>query len=244
MRSINDGQKKFNRNDQVFVESRGRRGFLSRAVWLKKRGRGFIPTPRFLARGFTSTPPHQYIGGGGTPKSLVWGFTVIEMLVALAVFSFALVAICGIFLSITKSQRKNSIDQKVQFEASHALEAIAQAVRRYGIDYSGSINNPASSLVLARQDKESVTFFKGGDNRLKMQIGTAAAENILSDKVKVDDLKFWIVPVTDPFVLGGLNEQPRVTIGLGLSQSKNTAKPEEQASIRVQTTITQRIYKR
>lgn len=179
-----------------------------------------------------------------TPKFLVRGFTVIEMVVAIAVFSFALVAICGIFLSITKAQRKNSIDQKVQFEASYALETITQALRRYSIDYSGPINNPVSSLVLVRQDKESITFLKGGDNRLKMQIGTAAAENILSDQVKVNDLKFWITPVADPFILGGPNEQPRVTIVLNLSQSKNTTKPEEQASIRVQTTITQRVYKR
>ncbi|MDD5626689.1 MAG: prepilin-type N-terminal cleavage/methylation domain-containing protein [Patescibacteria group bacterium] len=219
------------RNVEIFAASRERCGFLSRAVWFKKRGRGFIPLKK------VHPVRNKFLTG-------LTGFTVIEMLVAMAVFALALVAICGIFLSITKAQRKNSIDQKVQFEASHALETIAQTVRRYGIDYSGSINNPASSLVLVRQDKESITFFKGGDNKLKMQIGTAAAENILSNQVKVDDLKFWIVPVTDPFVSGGTNEQPRVTIVLSLSQSKNTAKPEEQASIRVQTTITQRIYKR
>ncbi len=172
------------------------------------------------------------------------GFTIIEMLVAIAVFSIALVAICGIFLSITKSQRKNSIDQDVQSEMSYALETITQAIRRYNIDYNTSINNPAFTLVLVRQDKESVSFFRGSDNRLKMQIGTGAAQDILSDKVKVDDLKFWITPTTDPFVPGGENEQPRVTILLGLSQSKNTTKPEEQASMRVQTTITQRVYKR
>ncbi|MFA4881012.1 MAG: type II secretion system protein [Candidatus Doudnabacteria bacterium] len=237
MGSTNDRQTEFVRNDQAFAESRERRGSSSRAVWLKKRGRGFIPLEKVH-------PVRNKFLNGIRERGSLTGFTVIEMLVAMAVFSLALVAICGIFLSITKAQRKNSIDQKVQFEASHALETIAQTVRRYGIDYSSSINNPASSLVLARQDKESITFFKGGDNRLKMQIGTAAAENILSDKVKVDDLKFWIVPVSDPFVLGGPNEQPRVTIVLSLSQSKNTAKPEEQASIRVQTTITQRIYKR
>ncbi|MDP2918216.1 MAG: type II secretion system protein [bacterium] len=170
------------------------------------------------------------------------GFSLIEVVVAMAVFALALVAISGIFLSIVRAQRKANIAGKVQVEARTMLDTITAAVQNCDIDYSAIIN-PAETLVLKNKNGETVVFSKAG-NRLMMSVGGSANKDLMTDKVKVDKLKFWVNPNTDPFAIGGPNIQPTVTILLTLSQSAASAKPEDKASVQIQTTVTQRVYKR
>jgi len=171
------------------------------------------------------------------------GFSLIEVVVAMAVFAIALVAISGIFLSIVKAQRKANIAGKVQTEAATILNTITAAVQNSDIDYSAAITNPAETLVLKNKDGETVTFSKQG-YRLMMSIGSSPSQDLMTNKVKVDKLKFWIYPDSNPFAIGGPNIQPTVTILLALSQSAASSRPEDQASVQIQTTVTQRVYRR
>lgn len=170
------------------------------------------------------------------------GFSLIEVVVAMAIFAIALVAISGIFLSIVKAQRKANIAGKVQVEAATIIDTITAAVQNGDIDYA-AISNPAETLVLKNKDGETVTFSKAG-NRLMMTIGSSASQDLMTDKVKVDKLKFCVYPTSDPFAFSGPNTQPTVTILLALSQSAASSKPEDQASVQIQTTVTQRVYRR
>jgi len=170
-------------------------------------------------------------------------FSLIEVVVAMAVFALALVAISGIFLSIVRAQRKANIAGKVQVEARTMLDTITAAVQNCDIDYSAAITNPAETLVLKNKNGETVVFSKAG-NRLMMSVGGSANKDLMTDKVKVDKLKFWVNPNTDPFAIGGPNIQPTVTILLSLSQSAASSRPEDKASVQIQTTVTQRVYRR
>lgn len=62
------------------------------------------------------------------------------------------------------------------------------------------------------------------------------------NEVVVQDLDFYISPNTDPFVEGGPNTHPRVTIDLKAQYS--TDQLVAQVSYLLQTTVSSRIYKR
>lgn len=172
------------------------------------------------------------------------GFTLIEMVVSLMVFSIALIAISAIFLSVTKGQNKTTILRRIQSESHYAFELISLEARDDVIDYSSLTANPETSLALIRRDGKKVFFYKGADNQLKMRIDAEAEKNILSNTIKVDNLKFFITPATDPFVPGGPDSQPRVTIALTLSENKANARADEKSSLKIQNTISLRVYRR
>jgi len=168
------------------------------------------------------------------------GFTLVELLVAMAVFALAIVAITGIFISVTKTQRKSRIEQRVQAEARYTLDMISREIRDSYIDYAQPFST--SVLHLERPGGQKVAFNVVG-NTLQMTIDSGTPTAISSSNVKVADLRFYVTPGTDPFVEGGPNEQPRVTISLTI-EDKDAAKAEEQAEIEAQTTISSRQYRR
>jgi len=157
----------------------------------------------------------------------------------MAVFALAIVAITGIFISVTKTQRKSRIEQRVQAEARYALDMISQEIRDGYIDYTQPLST--SVLHLERPGGQKVSFSIAA-NVLQMTIEGGVPIAISSSNVKIADLRFYVTPATDPFVVGGPDEQPRVTISLTI-EDKDAAKAEEQAEIEAQTTISSRQYK-
>lgn len=176
------------------------------------------------------------------------GFTLIEILVAMSIFVIVMLTIGGIFVSITKTQRKSSIEQRVQAEARYALELLTQEIKGGEIDYNaygGALgSNLQTILNLIRPNGDNVQF-RLGDNTLKMRVG-GSDQNVLSSDVKVENLQFYITPLASPFDFGAgvPNEQPRVTISFTVKEAKTTAKAEEKSEMKVQTTVSSRIYRR
>lgn len=64
------------------------------------------------------------------------GFTLLELIVAAAIFSIALLVATGLFVSVTRGQKRVQSLSKVQDDARFVLEQMAQAVRIDGIDYN------------------------------------------------------------------------------------------------------------
>ena len=71
------------------------------------------------------------------------GFTLVEMLVVVAVFSIMMLVATNIFLIASKSSRKAASSQRVQGDVRFALEAIAREVRFGTIDYDCYAPNPS-----------------------------------------------------------------------------------------------------
>lgn len=79
-----------------------------------------------------------------TPKSAIHqqivqkkatGFTLIEILVVVAVFSVTILIATSVFLLATSAQRRTTLAQKLQGDIRYALETIARDVRYGTIDY-------------------------------------------------------------------------------------------------------------
>lgn len=187
------------------------------------------------------------------------GFTLVEMLIVLAIFSVVTVVIVDIFMMASKAQRRTLAVQKIQSDAQYSLEAMAREIRMDMIDYDyygGTITAaPSPILALRDQDDNQIIFKKDSDNCppagtscLIVSIdGGTTWESITSQGINVLDLKFYISPDVDPFVMNtgytyDANMQPRVTIVL--TTKGFLGRPEEQQTVSLQTTVSNRIYRR
>lgn len=193
------------------------------------------------------------------------GFTLIETLVALAIFSTATMIALSIFISANTLQQKTIAIQKGQSDARYALELIARKIRLGEIDYEyynqyyGGITSPMTELAL-RDSNGLPARFKLENNIIKMcssfsQAGltntqsetcSGAWVNITPDNIYINNLKFYIAPDENPLALDENGaylayDQGRVTIVLESTVNPNTS---QSYSTHFQTTVSSRVYKR
>jgi type II secretory pathway pseudopilin PulG len=179
------------------------------------------------------------------------GFTLAEMVVAMAVFITALTSVSSIFLFANRSQRKTQAVQESQSDARFALEIMAQQIRRGSIDYGyygGAIgSNPKSVLAILDQSGNSVMFRRhvlAGIGVLQISQDSGSTWHTITPAgISVNMANFYISPNTNPFVeLPVSDQQILVTIALhttNLSQEGSTMLP-----MFLQTTISSRQYLR
>ncbi|MFH0804811.1 MAG: type II secretion system protein [Patescibacteria group bacterium] len=63
------------------------------------------------------------------------GFTLIEMIIAVSIFSLAIIMVINVYMIVNNSQRKVAAGQKVQDDVRYLFEALAQDVRLATINY-------------------------------------------------------------------------------------------------------------
>ncbi|MEK7188923.1 MAG: type II secretion system protein [Patescibacteria group bacterium] len=181
-----------------------------------------------------------------------FGFTLVELLVAIAIFVTALTAASAIFTYANRSQRATKAVTDMQSDARFGLEVISQQIRRGSIDYAstqygGAIaSNPQDVLVLRDSALNQVWFRRTvSETRgvVEMSENGAAWSELTPPSVSVDVLKFYLSPATDPFSASpAANEQPRVTVVMVTSSTATGV--ETLLPTYLQTTITSRQYVR
>ena len=161
------------------------------------------------------------------------GFTIIEMIVAVAVFTLLVSASSSIFLSSIKAQRQSLATQEVLDQTSYLMEYMSRALRMAKKDLTGVCTGTAK-LNYAFED-QCIKFMNYQDEcqqfcldgtRLKNEDGyylTSGNLNVSSFEVNLLGVD---QPPTDTL-------QPRLTIFL-MIQGK------EQSMLKIQTTISQR----
>ncbi len=179
------------------------------------------------------------------------GFTLVEILITMAIFTTAMTTVTNIFMLSNRSQRKTQAWQASESDARFAMEVMAQAVRRGRIDYTyygGTIAaNPQTVLALLDNNGASVRFQKvlsASIGALQIsQDGGVTWADLTPAGVSVNNVAFFLAPATDPFADPPANDlQPLITIAMNTS---NTS--VEGASIPptfLQTTVSSREYLR
>lgn len=172
------------------------------------------------------------------------GFTLVEMLVAVSIFTLVVGMATGIFVSALRAQKQSLASQQLLDQISYAMEYMSRALRMATKDLTGACitaksnyENPGGDTSKIRfinhlQDDDCQEFFLE-DNYLKYKIKIGADEETLaltSDDLKVNSLNFNLSgqfqPPTDYL-------QPKVTISLDIEG-------KEQSKIKIQTTVSQR----
>lgn len=191
------------------------------------------------------------------------GFTLVELLVVLGIFSTVVVSASDIFLLVSRAQRKVYALERTQADARYTMEAISREIRTGRIDYAaygGTVTSPADTLRLLDIDKTPIVFRRSAADEsslcadtasvpcLVVLIGLNAPVAVTPKGVIARNLQFYVEPGVDPLTFdpatGGYaaDTQPFVTVVLSLEGASNQA--GERSPVNVQTTITTRDYRR
>lgn len=170
------------------------------------------------------------------------GFTLIEVLVAAAIFGTLMVAVTGLFVSALRVERNILASKKVLGQISYATEYMTRALRMAEKDKTGScvqdvpvgsgnysnyeITANGIKFINALQNSECHEFLlEGGQIKMQTPAGKLA---LTSTGITVDFLEFELSGETQSD-----NLQPFVTIYI-------EAHTKESPALEVQTSVSQR----
>lgn len=217
-------------------------------------------------RTMTYRTRHRRIGYQAGAQGGSRGFTMMEMLVALTVFSTLIVAATNIFLLASRSQRKVFDLEIMQASARYTMEAMVRETRIGLIDYGyyaerdTPMRNIETELALIDNEGETVRFFESDETNqdlcpdatstpcLLVSVGGLTVVPISPKGIRLRSVSFYISPENDPLsfdaALGGYPSdiQPSVTILLSFESSSRRI--DERTYTYLQTTATSRAYKR
>ncbi|MBI2552537.1 prepilin-type N-terminal cleavage/methylation domain-containing protein [Candidatus Uhrbacteria bacterium] len=192
------------------------------------------------------------------------GFTLMEMLVALTLFSVVVTVTTDLFFTFQRTSRRTENLESVVASGRLMMEQIAREARQGTIDYdwyarqSIDLSARAAQPVLALRDREGgqVQFeFDENLGTLMMSRRGGNPESLNSpDTAVLRNAYFSITPASDPFQFisdqddpragqFGADIQPRVTILLALRTAALRGQ-QNYLEYDLQTTISSRVYRR
>lgn len=190
------------------------------------------------------------------------GFTLVEMLISMAIFTMFVGIIIGSYTSIVTGQRDANEYRIMYVEARTIFETLVFELRNGMVDYKNQQNTvgPLEEIVLVSKDAKMRTKFvfeEGAEatgGSISMQkivfdstvLPVSRFDNLvkLNNEVRVKAFKFYVSPAIDPYdpeyVAYDQNQfQPKVTIYAKFEKLFGNGKTYEMT---LQTTVSSRIY--
>lgn len=165
------------------------------------------------------------------------GFTLVELLVALGLFSVVVLLTAGGFVRALRSERQVSAFVSVNSNMSLALEQMAREIRT-GVNFcfNGTVCPSAGVLSFINSKGETVTYCLDGGGSLERFTGNGSCgsgNKITADNISVQYLNF--------IIFGNKNNDgypPRITILVGASPRNASG---ASYTVDLQTTVSSRI---
>ena len=180
------------------------------------------------------------------------GFTLVEMLLVVLIFSLMSGALAQIFLNITGLQRRITYNSTLSQDMRFVMEMGVRAARSNYIDYSTQplANRSTTFKVMTSaggtievQPMDSATC---GDptvtNCLMLRKNGGSWYPLTSKRVNVKFFDVYVRPLTSPFTDLTNNQQQFVTFNVGLEY--NAPNPKDKVSLQAQSTVSSRLYQR
>lgn len=175
----------------------------------------------------------------GIQKKYCSGFTLLEMVISIGIFSVLVVASIGVTLGVSNAQIKAANTQATQDNIRFSLELMTKEMRTgNGYRLSSVCNqNPGEEISFITSGTESRIYYLQGDRlmRLKNTAVCQSAHPLMADEVGAERLRF-VISGTAPGIGDG---QPRVTVSVSV-RSKSLKDPLE-SRMDLQTTVVQRL---
>lgn len=187
------------------------------------------------------------------------GFTLLETITVIAIFSLTVVATLNLYLLFFKHQVQVERQTTVQADARFVLNAMMQALDTASLDYNyygGVVPANPSVLALLTPHYESIRFRYDTTNQVVEMCTNRPANSPCDDldpsmwtplndetNSPVAAFRLWVNPSTSPFLRDSSgaalsNEQPRVTVVLRLTDQAGAN------AMTLQTTLSSRVYDR
>jgi prepilin-type N-terminal cleavage/methylation domain-containing protein len=187
------------------------------------------------------------------------GFTLMEIVVAMFIFTLASILIAEIFVNVQRAQQRIRDAQEASTNTRYLVDVISREIRFGKIDYSaGTIsNNNNEKLNLIDSQNVKVSFRKASGTAdcsfvdttvscVQIKRGNGEWNTITAPTLSVAALYFYVTPQKDPFPASVTSDtpniQPQVTIVLHASSTG--PKLENLVSTYLQTTVASRLYAR
>lgn len=187
------------------------------------------------------------------------GFSLIEMLLVMALFSMSILVLTQTFASFNRLQRKLAHRSVLTQDARFATELMVRAVRNHPIAYAGNSLPPKSGELHLERPQDGETIVKSSApgqeecndaptiSCLLLSTDSGVTWVPLTGKsVHVEAFDVYLRPSESPFELigGGFpnDVQPFVTLRLRLRYETNIF--QERSVIEMQTTVASRVYLR
>jgi prepilin-type N-terminal cleavage/methylation domain-containing protein len=161
------------------------------------------------------------------------GFTLIEMMVAIAVFTSVVAAGSGIFISTLRAQRTNLASYEIMNQVSYVMEYMSRAIRMAKKDLTGACTGTAKLNYKFENQCLKFVNYKDACQQFCL-VGSRLRDENGNDLTGANlQVNFFNV------ILSGASQpptdllQPRVTISLSVAGRENS-------SMKIQTTISQR----
>ncbi|OGL79199.1 hypothetical protein A3E39_04825 [Candidatus Uhrbacteria bacterium RIFCSPHIGHO2_12_FULL_60_25] len=190
------------------------------------------------------------------------GFTVVELLIVVAIFSIASISIVSTYINFTRLHRRVANAETLGQDLRFTMELLVRAARNNTVVYPAlpaSLSKPVGTLNLISSAGTPVSFRRWGyaeigspclplkADCLALSFDNGATWTAITGKnVNIDRFDAYVTPLQNPFEAVGFaynnNDQPRVTIVMDATYKNVVA--QEQAKLSVQTSVSSRLYVR
>lgn len=200
------------------------------------------------------------------------GFTLLELLLTLAIFVIMAMIVIDVFVSSGREERRGVLRSESIGTSRNTLEMIARDVRLGTVDYdfytdntialSAGVNvSPVSELVLKMADQTRVFYrciqrgdtsgiattdqpcpFLNGEIQRSLNGAILNWEPLTVENVEIKSLLFYITPPTDP-ALSGATDLRQPQVTIVLT-TRGLGSSESSVTSTLQTTVSSRLYVR
>lgn len=165
------------------------------------------------------------------------GFTLLEMVISLGIFSVVIITAVGAILALGNAQAKAGNIQNIQDNLRFTLESMTKEMRTATTFVPGAaLGSGYRTITFTRQDGVTVTYCIL-NNAIQKIMGVTCditiASPVTDTSVVIDQMLFYVIGQQ----AGASDGQPRITISL----LAHTASSKLATSFRIQTSVAQRL---
>jgi prepilin-type N-terminal cleavage/methylation domain-containing protein len=176
------------------------------------------------------------------------GFTLVELLIAMAIFVMFTGIVIRSYADIVQSQRGANEYRMLYSDSRILMDKMIEDIREnsifFGVDSRRSFNSAQDKLTLISKDSKVSTNYELIDGQIVLSRNISCGfekENFVlnNERVFIEELSFYVTPSVDPYlsensVFNSLQFHPKVTVYLRVSSGKY--------EIDFQTTVSSRNY--
>lgn len=169
------------------------------------------------------------------------GYTLIELIVSIGLFSFVMLLTSGVYLMMIGIARQAQGISTGINNLSFALETMTRTIRTgktYGCPTAGTDCTGGTTFSLMNVTGKTVTYSSSLDGIIMQQVGSGPLVPLTDSTVTVTSLTFYASGTAVPTPpSGGDYRQPHVTIIVSGTVSRGPGKPRESFTIETGATM-------